>query len=151
VKAKLINTVVLCPDCLVKGQCRLTEKAARPRDGQDYPEHLCWSCLARRSGILSPGAQPAGVESWVQEVEWRVPPTRLGAVLYIKIARYDGRPMGWEEVWARFAAAYPGRWAVQVFPPLECLVNDANYYHLFVLDEGEPMPASLTINREEQP
>lgn len=72
--------------------------------------------------------------SWIQEVEHRG--SAFGPVLYIRVARYDGKPMGWEEVWARFVAAYPDRWAVQAFPPADAVVNEVNYYHLFVLPEG---------------
>jgi hypothetical protein len=50
-------------------------------------------------------------KSSVQEVEHRGTP--LGLVLYIKIQRYDGKPMSWDEVHARFAYAYPDKWAVQ--------------------------------------
>jgi hypothetical protein len=68
----------------------------------------------------------------------------LGSVLYIKVQRHDGRPMGWEEIYARFIDAYPGRWAVQVFPEEAACINEANMYHLFVMDEGE-VPRGLTI------
>jgi hypothetical protein len=81
--------------------------------------------------------------SWIQEVEDRNSP--LGGCLYIKIGRYDDQPMGWEEIWERFAMAYRGKWAIQVFPPRSHLVNDANLYHLFVFDEW---PHALTINRD---
>ena len=80
--------------------------------------------------------------SWIQEMEERR--TDLGVALYIRIARYDGRPMPWTEVWERFAAAYPGRWAVQTFPPEDCLLDEVNYYHLFVL---ESPPRGLRIDR----
>jgi len=38
-------------------------------------------------------------------------------------------------VWEAFAAAYPGRWAVEVFPPAERLVDGKHVYHLFVLSD----------------
>jgi hypothetical protein len=45
-------------------------------------------------------------------------------------------------VWERFAAAYPGQWAVQMFPPADQLVDGKAVYHLFVCDEP---PAGLNI------
>lgn len=60
--------------------------------------------------------------------------TALGRALRIQIERYDGAPMAWFDVWSAFAARYPGRWAVEAFPPTDKLMNGANKYHLFVLD-----------------
>ena len=74
-------------------------------------------------------------DSYIQEIGERS--TDFGMVLYIKIRRRDGAPMGWREVWDKFSDLYPDRWAVQVFPPADCLVDEANIYHLFVL-EREP-------------
>jgi hypothetical protein len=42
--------------------------------------------------------------------------------------------MSWTDVWRTFASAYPGKWACQFFPPETELVDEANIYHLFVLD-----------------
>lgn len=61
--------------------------------------------------------------------------TPWGTVRYIKIRRDDERPMRWSEVWATFDRVYPGQWAIEFFPPREELVDEANIYHLFVLDE----------------
>lgn len=85
------------------------------------------------------------VTSWIQEVERRGSP--LGPVLYIRIGRYDEKPMPWEEVYERFAEAYPDRWAVQAFPPKSQLVDEVNLYHLFVLEEGAALPMQLRIDR----
>lgn len=84
------------------------------------------------------------LKSTIQEMGERW--SELGPVLYIRVQRYDHKPMGWEDLWERFSDAYPGRWAVQVFPPAEALVNEANIYHLFVLAEGAS-PLGMTINR----
>jgi hypothetical protein len=81
------------------------------------------------------------IESTIQEMGERNSP--LGDCLYIRVHRMDGKPMGWEEVWERFAKAYPGQWAIQVFPPEDSLVNDFNLYHLFVL---ETLPSCFKIN-----
>lgn len=79
-------------------------------------------------------------EALVQEVDSRN--TALGPAVYIRIRRHDGHPMAWREVWDVFQEAYPDRWAVQVFPPRDCLMDEANYYHLFVLDH-EPRGFNL--------
>ena len=54
---------------------------------------------------------------------------------WIAIYEPGYRPLAWREVWECFAAAYPGKWAVQVFPPREELVDGKAVYHLFVADE----------------
>jgi hypothetical protein len=70
----------------------------------------------------------------IQEKEYRH--TSLGHALYIVISTPDYRQLSWSEVWEAFAARYPGRWAVQFFPPAEELVDERNLYHLFVLEEA---------------
>jgi hypothetical protein len=52
------------------------------------------------------------------------------------------KPMGFRELWELFAELYPGRWAVQIFPPGEQLIDQVNKYHLYVLDE-EPEAFNL--------
>ena len=71
----------------------------------------------------------------IREIERRS--TSLGEALYIKISASGYRPLSWREVWDCFAEAYPGRWAVQCFPPAGDLVDGKSVYHLFVL-ENEP-------------
>ncbi len=68
--------------------------------------------------------------------------TVLGETLQIKVFEAGFRPLGWREVWEAFAAAYPGKWAVQVFPPAEELVDGKAVYHLFVCDQ-EPEGLNL--------
>ena len=75
-----------------------------------------------------------------REIEER--DTELGKAIYIKISVIGYRPLSWREVWGIFTAAYPGRWAVQVFPPRDQLVNGKAMYHLFVLDHE---PEGLNI------
>lgn len=58
----------------------------------------------------------------------------LGRVLQIKIFEPGYRALSWREVWEAFAAAYPGKWAVQVFPPADELVDGKCVYHLFVCE-----------------
>lgn len=58
----------------------------------------------------------------------------LGRVLQLKIHDAAYRPLSWREVWDAFALRYPGRWAVQCFPPADELVDGKPVYHLFVCD-----------------
>lgn len=67
----------------------------------------------------------------------------LGRVEQLKVFTADYQPLSWRSVWEAFAHAYPDRWAVQVFPPRERLVDGKCVYHLFVL--AAP-PAGLDIH-----
>ena len=80
--------------------------------------------------------------AFVQELGYKE--TQFGCCLYLRIRRYDDQPMSWREVWATFAELYPNQWAVQFFPPAGDLVDEANIYHLFVLEEE---PAGVNIKR----
>lgn len=66
----------------------------------------------------------------------------LGRVLQLKIHAPQYQPLSWREIWEAFASQYPGRWAVQVFPPRDKLVDGKSVYHLWVL-EGEPEGLNL--------
>ena len=61
-------------------------------------------------------------------------PTALGCATWVTIERADGRRMSWSEVCGVFNEQYPGRWAVQVFPPNDRVLDNVNRYHLWVLD-----------------
>ena len=74
----------------------------------------------------------------------KVRETPLGPALHVKIRGADRRPLAWREVWECFSAHYPGRWAVQSFPPAEELVDGKAVYHLFVLPPDFE-PAGLNI------
>ena len=76
----------------------------------------------------------------LREIETR--DTALGPAIYIKVSAPGYRPLSWREVWEVFARAYPGRWAVQAFPPADQLVDGKSCYHLFVLG-GEPMGLNI--------
>src|ERR1017187_3695440 len=54
------------------------------------------------------------------------------------------RQLSWEEIWYSFEEKYPGKWAIQVFPPKEYLLNDSHTYHLYVL-EKEPQGFNLLL------
>jgi len=62
--------------------------------------------------------------------------SRLGRVLQLKIFAPGYRQLSWREVWEKFAEAYPGKWAVQCFPPKDQLVDGKCVYHLWVCDEA---------------
>ena len=66
----------------------------------------------------------------------------LGRVLQLKVFDAAYRPLLWSEVWKTFVSRYPGRWAVQCFPPEGQLVDGKAVYHLFVCDAP---PAGLNI------
>lgn len=75
-------------------------------------------------------------------------PTALGPSRRVTIERVDGATMGFREVFDAFAERYPGRWAVQLLPPVERLFGSANRYHLHVLDRE---PAGLDLFGEAVP
>ena len=60
--------------------------------------------------------------------------TDLGQLLYIRIRRENYGQLSWREAWEIFRRGYPGQWAVQFFPPAGDLVDDADIFHLYVLD-----------------
>ena len=68
--------------------------------------------------------------------------TCLGAALQLKVHASDYSLLSWREIWDEFVRLYPGKWAVQVFPPEENLVDSKNVYHLWVL-ESEPWGLNL--------
>jgi hypothetical protein len=70
----------------------------------------------------------------------------FGEVLQLKVWA-DGYPnLFWEQIQAAFAAAYPGRYAVQLFPPPGRVVNGKAVYHLWVLPEA---PRGLDLREGE--
>jgi hypothetical protein len=74
----------------------------------------------------------------------------LGRVLQLKVCTEPPRPLTWDEVYDAFTAKYPGRWAVEVFPPLERLVNGKAVRHLWVL-EGAPSGLDLMAGGVPEP
>ena len=71
--------------------------------------------------------------------------TPLGVATYVRIHRRDMAPMGFRELWEAFDRYYPGKYAVQVFPPRSRLLDQANKYHLLVL---ETPPSSMDLTEE---
>jgi len=70
--------------------------------------------------------------------------TSFGDALYIRIFTPCYRQLSWTEVWATFADSYPGKWAIQCFPPEDEVVDEQNIYHLFVLEQA---PRGVSIKR----
>ena len=70
--------------------------------------------------------------------------TCLGPALQLKVYRPGYAPLSWRECWEAYAAAYPGRWAVQAFPPADRLIDGKAVYHLFVLEKP---PAGLDLKQ----
>lgn len=70
--------------------------------------------------------------TFVQEMGYVM--TDLGQLLYIRIRRENYDQLSWREAWEVFRSRYPGQWAVQFFPPASDLVDDADIFHLYVLD-----------------
>ena len=66
----------------------------------------------------------------------------LGKVLQLKIFEPGYRQLSWREVCDAFNVNYPGRWAVQVFPPADQVVDGKSVYHLWVV-ESEPWGLNL--------
>lgn len=93
-------------------------------------------------------SEPTPVADGVYVLECDVRTTALGPALRIQMERYDDQPMSWPELHAAFARRYPGRWAVQTFPPEHRLLNGAHKYHLFVLADE---PAGLDLMGEDVP
>lgn len=80
--------------------------------------------------------------SAIQITERGLHPTALGMALQLKVFAPGYPLLTWREVWEAFTAQYPGRWAIQIFPPASELVDGKNVYHLWVLD-NEPVGFNL--------
>jgi len=68
-----------------------------------------------------------------------------GELTRLKVYTPDYRPLSWLAVWRAFAEIYPGRWALELYPPADELVNDAHVYHLWLLPEGDAPPCPLNL------
>lgn len=66
----------------------------------------------------------------------------LGTVRHIRMWAANHERLTWREIWEAFARLYPGKWAVQVFPPADQLVDGKAVYHLFVC---ETAPEGLNV------
>lgn len=68
-----------------------------------------------------------------------------GMVTYLKVYTPDYKRLSWLQVWQAFADVYPGRWALELYPPADDLVNDAHVYHLWLLPEGWRPPSPMNL------
>lgn len=71
--------------------------------------------------------------------------TPLGPATLVRFQHRAGVPVGFRQLWEAFAETYPDRWAVQAFPPRDRLLDGANKYWLWVLNER---PESLDLVRD---
>ena len=80
----------------------------------------------------------------VQTLEqFHAPP--FGHVTYLKIYLLNYQPLSWTEIWQAVHDIYPNRWAIQLFPPVHDLINDAPIYHLWLLSEGWAPPSPMNL------
>lgn len=77
-------------------------------------------------------------------VQYSTEETEWGAVEHLWIRRHDGKPLIWREM-QRIKNELMGveRVAVEVYPPVSMLVDDADMYHLWVLPEGFTLPFTI--------
>lgn len=68
-----------------------------------------------------------------------------GEVTRLKVYTPDYRRLTWLQVWQAFQDVYAGRWALELYPPAEELVDDANVYHLWLLPEGWRPPEEMNL------
>lgn len=80
----------------------------------------------------------------VQTVETFHTP-QWGSVTYLKVYTPDYKRLSWQQVWQAFTDVYPDRWAIELYPPAEELVNDAHVYHLWMLPEGGMPPDRMNL------
>lgn len=74
--------------------------------------------------------------------------TPLGPAQRYRIERLDGADMSWDAVWAAFAEAHPGKYAIQLFPPQRSKLSNASKYHLWVLEEAGPVRCFDLVERD---
>lgn len=61
--------------------------------------------------------------------------TVAGWCTYVRIHRLDMATMGYRELWTVVQQLYPGKWAIQSFPPADALIDQANKYHMLVFEQ----------------
>ena len=92
---------------------------------------------------LPPGVMMIAVPKLVTVKEdAEVRDTSLGPARRIRMWAQGYETMTWREIWEAFTKLYPGKWAVQVYPPTDQLVDGRAIYHLFVCEQD---PQGLNI------
>lgn len=74
-----------------------------------------------------------------------IPLPPWGEVARLKVYAPDYRRLSWLEVWQAFHETYPNRWALELYPPAEKLVDDAQVYHLWLLPEEWRPPDGMNL------
>lgn len=74
-----------------------------------------------------------------------IPLSPWGEVTRLKVYTSDYRRLSWLQVWQAFQGAYPGRWALELYPPAAELVDEAHVYHLWLLPEGWRPPKGMNL------
>lgn len=105
-----------------------------------------------RRGFLSPTymekAYPDGlpdgfvsIEVWSNEMYEATAMTTVEGWVYLTLKRHDRRAVrDWRHLQSiKNEIAGPERIAIEIFPPEEFLIDEANQYHLWVLPEGEDL------------
>lgn len=77
--------------------------------------------------------------------------TAWGYVTHLWIKRHDGKPVTWAEMQrVKNELAGEALTAIEVYPPVDQLVDEANMYHLWVLPSGFKLPFSLKSSDEDE-
>lgn len=113
------------------------------REGSQY---LC-DCERGRREAAAPRVLVPPIAS-VHVIEKGVVRTPLGPALRVTIHRHDKRQMAFWQVWEAFSNAYPGKYAVQLFPPRAHYIDMANKYHLHVFAN---QPEGLDLFDRQEP
>ena len=63
--------------------------------------------------------------------------TPLGMARLVRIHRRDMAVMPWSELAALIHHEWPGHYALQIVPPADHALDQANKYHVWILERGE--------------
>jgi hypothetical protein len=66
-----------------------------------------------------------------------------GQVTLLRVHTADYKRLSWRQIWQAFSDNYPGRWAIEFFPPPEARVENAHAYYLWLLPEGWCPPEAM--------
>lgn len=74
---------------------------------------------------------------WEHETIW-------GRIIRMEIRRKDDAPIhSWREIYELKEAIHPGRYAIEIYPPRDRLIDNVHHYHLWVMPEGFVMPFGI--------
>lgn len=67
-----------------------------------------------------------------------------GDIIQLEVRTADHQPVhNWQDLYAIKTALFPNRYAIEVYPPQDRLVDGAHAYHLWVLPEGFRVPFGI--------